>query len=138
MKDREDSSPACGGRGVLECGRCMCRPPYSGGRCETNRLRQPPPPPPTPGDEQCRKGPEAPVCSGRGACEYGDCVLCGGHGRCQCGQCVCDAHWTGEACNCSMDRRPCEGAYLMQFLGVVGIPLCSHSTASALLTTPAQ
>ncbi|XP_049585525.1 integrin beta-1-like [Syngnathus scovelli] len=88
-------------------------------------------------DEQfCRAEPNAPLCSGRGTCEEGNCVchrrenpkerytgmfcecsnfdcpyhnnsICGGHGKCECGRCICDNDWTGEDCSCSIDTTSC-------------------------------
>ncbi|XP_036375949.1 integrin beta-1-like [Megalops cyprinoides] len=33
--------------------------------------------------------------------------LCGGHGRCECRVCICDANYTGSACDCSLDTTTC-------------------------------
>ncbi|KAJ3597889.1 hypothetical protein NHX12_001405 [Muraenolepis orangiensis] len=82
-KGRQENSPACGGRGSLECGRCACSAPYTGGRCQKGG------PEPTPGDEGCRPAPGGPVCSGRGTCE---------DGYCNCGPA---RRYTGVYCQCS-------------------------------------
>ncbi|KAJ8268700.1 hypothetical protein COCON_G00138720 [Conger conger] len=35
-------------------------------------------------------------------------AVCGvGHGRCECRVCICDAHYTGSACDCSLDTSTC-------------------------------
>ena len=89
MKRPEEDSPSCGGRGALECGRCVCDAQYTGGRCQRRRWSLVP----APGDERCREGPDTLVCGGRGTCEEGFCN--------------CDAlddpaqRYTGHYCECN-------------------------------------
>uniref|UniRef100_A0A6Q2YE29 Integrin beta n=1 Tax=Esox lucius TaxID=8010 RepID=A0A6Q2YE29_ESOLU len=118
---RQPNSSHCGpGRGVLECGSCLCSPGYTGSRCECTEEDD------RSGD--CKADGAAETCSGQGECLCGRCAckassfgrvygpycecndfscaryrgeLCGGHGDCDCGVCVCRSGWTGEFCNCS-------------------------------------
>ncbi|KAM8827177.1 integrin beta-1-like [Synchiropus picturatus] len=129
MKKREENSPACSGRGTLQCSVCHCKQPYHGKHCQVD-------PESTTDDAACRPRPGSPVCSGNGKCVDGFCEcrvreipterysgrfcecdnfscpyhqrrMCGGRGRCECGECICDEGWAGEYCGCLMDATPC-------------------------------
>uniref|UniRef100_A0AAV2MFJ3 Integrin beta subunit tail domain-containing protein n=1 Tax=Knipowitschia caucasica TaxID=637954 RepID=A0AAV2MFJ3_KNICA len=149
----EPHSPHCSLHGTFTCGLCTCDPLYVGARCGTHvsSLEEDANDPEAP----CRKGPGAPVCSGKGLCEDGYCVcnelenssgrfsgrfcecnnfecplrngsLCGGQGDCECGQCVCMNGWTGDDCGCSMDPAPCRSEN--QLIGPLceSCPTCSN------------
>ncbi|KAJ8003556.1 hypothetical protein DPEC_G00149580 [Dallia pectoralis] len=154
QRTTQPNSSHCGpGRGVLECGSCLCPPGFTGSRCEC-----------TEGNDQlsdCKAGDGAETCSGLGECFCGRCAcqvsnfgriygpycecnnfscvrfrgeLCGGHGDCDCGVCVCQSGWTGEFCNCSsaVDRCVSEDGVLCSGRGkcVCGKCLCSVPGAS--------
>ncbi|CAM4588842.1 unnamed protein product [Leuciscus chuanchicus] len=132
-KDGIPNSPSCHfGNGTLECGVCRCNYGRLGRLCEcsqneveTDDL-----------DANCRIGNETEVCSNNGECVCGTCEckkrdnpverysgkfcecdnfscdrsnnkLCGGHGRCECRKCICDANYTGSACDCPLDTSTC-------------------------------
>uniref|UniRef100_A0A4W4F0H4 Integrin beta n=1 Tax=Electrophorus electricus TaxID=8005 RepID=A0A4W4F0H4_ELEEL len=120
------------GNGTFECGACRCKKGRVGRDCECRRdevssedL-----------DRNCRKDNSTDLCSNNGECVCGKCEckkrdnpeeyysgkycecdnfncdrsnnkLCGGHGRCECRVCVCDANYTGSACDCSLDTSTC-------------------------------
>ncbi|XP_026136716.1 integrin beta-1-like isoform X2 [Carassius auratus] len=132
-KDGIQNSPKCsGGNGTLECGICRCNKGRLGRLCEcsqdeflTDDL-----------DASCRVNNGTDVCSKNGECVCGTCEcktrdnpeerysgkfcecdnfscdrsnnkLCGGHGRCECKKCICDANYTGSACDCPLDTSTC-------------------------------
>ncbi|XP_051984011.1 integrin beta-1b.1 [Xyrauchen texanus] len=132
-KDRIPNSPECSnGQGTLECGVCRCNEGRLGRICEcskdeilTDDL-----------DANCRMDNRTDICSNNGECVCGTCdckkrdkpeerysgkfcecdnfscdrssnKLCGGHGRCECKKCICDAKYTGNACDCSLDTSTC-------------------------------
>ncbi|TRY90993.1 hypothetical protein DNTS_023021 [Danionella cerebrum] len=132
-KDGIQNSPECtGGQGTLECGVCRCNEGRLGRLCEcsqnevlTDDL-----------DANCRMNNGTDVCSNNGECICGTCEckkrdnpeerysgkfcecdnfscdrsnnkLCGGHGRCECKKCICDANYTGSACDCPLDTSTC-------------------------------
>uniref|UniRef100_H3CRB1 Integrin beta n=1 Tax=Tetraodon nigroviridis TaxID=99883 RepID=H3CRB1_TETNG len=129
----EPRSPKCdSGNGIFECGACKCNQGRIGRVCECSKddvhaedL-----------DANCRKDNGTDICSNNGDCVCGTCeckkrlnpaesysgkycecdnfncdrsnnMLCGGHGRCECRKCICDANYTGSACDCSMDTSTC-------------------------------
>ncbi|XP_068196203.1 integrin beta-1-like [Antennarius striatus] len=127
-----DSEKCHEGNGTFECGACKCNDGRIGRLCEcskddvrTDDL-----------DANCRKDNGTDICSNNGDCVCGTCEcnkrenpaeiyngkycecdnfncdrsnnkLCGGHGRCECRKCICDANYTGSACDCSMDISTC-------------------------------
>ncbi|KAG7273304.1 hypothetical protein CRUP_014414 [Coryphaenoides rupestris] len=130
-KGGESNSKQCH-NGTYECGACKCNPGRIGRLCEcskdevrTDDL-----------DGNCRKDNGTDICSNNGDCVCGTCEckkrenaaeiyngkycecdnfncdrsnnkLCGGHGHCECRVCVCDANYTGSACDCSLDTSTC-------------------------------
>ncbi|KAG7281359.1 hypothetical protein CRUP_023510 [Coryphaenoides rupestris] len=74
----------CGGRGVCECGRCVCEQSRLGAvygeHCEMDDF----------------------------SCVYEDGLLCAGRGVCVSGECVCNAGWTGESCGCPVATSTCQ------------------------------
>ncbi|CAH8501676.1 unnamed protein product [Dicrocoelium dendriticum] len=78
-KRASDDNQVCGGpqRGVCQCdGTCVCKPGYTGDRCDCMES-----------EKQCidPNNPSGPRCSGRGVCD--------------CGQCFCNSGYTGHLCN---------------------------------------
>ncbi|KAA3674345.1 integrin beta 1 [Paragonimus westermani] len=78
-KRASDDNQVCGGpqRGICQCdGTCVCKPGYTGDRCDCMKSVQ-----------QCidPNNPAGPKCSGRGVCD--------------CGQCFCNSGYTGHLCN---------------------------------------
>ncbi|KAK7024562.1 integrin [Halocaridina rubra] len=57
----------CYYHGTLACGICQCSVPYIGRNCEIDSTEF------EASDATCRSSPNAPVCSGRGTCVYGQC-----------------------------------------------------------------
>ncbi|KAG8432378.1 hypothetical protein GDO86_016858 [Hymenochirus boettgeri] len=122
--EAEENSHDCSqGNGALECGVCVCYPPYLGSRCQCNEASL--------NSSSCN---ELDSCSGRGECYCGQCIcnpsiyghiygshcecddfscvrhrglICGGHGECECGDCACHSGWNGEYCNCTTDTQTC-------------------------------
>ncbi|KAJ8278050.1 hypothetical protein GJAV_G00083280 [Gymnothorax javanicus] len=129
----EKNSPIChNGNGTFECGACRCYGGRIGRQCEcsfddisTEDL-----------DANCQRENSTDICSNNGDCICGTCEckkrenpaerysgkycecdnfncdrsnnkLCGGHGRCECRVCICDANYTGSACDCSLDTTTC-------------------------------
>lgn len=66
-KHKQEDSPECSGRGTLLCGKCTCRAPYVGSRCETNTETA------LSDDSRCRADADSPLCSANGWCEDGFC-----------------------------------------------------------------
>uniref|UniRef100_A0A4W5QN66 Integrin beta n=1 Tax=Hucho hucho TaxID=62062 RepID=A0A4W5QN66_9TELE len=128
----EDSEICHNGNGTFECGACRCNEGRIGRHCEcsTNEVTS------EDLDKNCRKDNGTDICSNNGDCVCGTCEckkrenpeerysgkfcecdnfncdrsnnkLCGGHGRCECRVCICDANWTGSACDCSLDTTTC-------------------------------
>lgn len=129
----EPNSQKCSqGSGTFECGACKCNEGRIGQVCECSRdeVRS------EDLDANCRRDNGTDICSNNGDCVCGTCEckkrenptevysgqfcecdnfncdrsnnkLCGGHGRCECKKCICDANYTGSACECSMDTSTC-------------------------------
>uniref|UniRef100_A0A674A3E4 Integrin beta n=1 Tax=Salmo trutta TaxID=8032 RepID=A0A674A3E4_SALTR len=132
-KNGTENSEIChNGNGTYECGACRCNEGRIGRHCEcsTNEVTS------EDLDKNCRKDNGTDICSNNGDCVCGTCEckkrenpeerysgkfcdcdnfncdrsnnkLCGGHGRCECRVCICDANWTGSACDCSLDTTTC-------------------------------
>lgn len=126
------NSELCNGEGSLECGSCRCNPGRIGHECECSvyeALSEDM-------DSNCRMDSSTDICSNNGDCVCGTCEckkrenpaerysgrfcecdnfncdrannkLCGGHGRCECRVCICEANYTGSACDCSLDTSTC-------------------------------
>ncbi|KAM6899428.1 integrin beta-8 [Xenentodon cancila] len=79
--DRSDVD--CSGRGVCECGRCVCEQSklgiVYGNYCEIDEF----------------------------SCPYEGELLCGGRGVCVRGECVCEGGWTGDSCGCPTSTETC-------------------------------
>ncbi|KAJ9580741.1 hypothetical protein L9F63_024081, partial [Diploptera punctata] len=81
-------SPICSDAGICLCGSCVCRERdnlaerYSGRFCECDNFT-------------CLRN--------RG-------LLCSGpdHGTCVCGMCVCHPGWSGERCECAVNKLTCQ------------------------------
>uniref|UniRef100_A0A672JR49 Integrin beta n=1 Tax=Salarias fasciatus TaxID=181472 RepID=A0A672JR49_SALFA len=129
----EPNSEECDeGNGTFECGACKCNDGRIGRTCECSKdeVRT------EDLDANCRKDNGTDICSNNGDCVCGTCEckkrenpaeiysgkycecdnfncdrsnnqLCGGHGRCECRKCVCDANYTGSACDCSLENSTC-------------------------------
>ncbi|KAM3858311.1 integrin beta-8 [Diretmus argenteus] len=82
----DGSDVDCSGRGVCECGRCVC---------EQSRLG-------TVYGKYCQMD--------EFSCPYEEGLLCGGRGVCVSGECVCDDGWTGESCRCPVSTASCQSA----------------------------
>ncbi|KAM6974253.1 LOW QUALITY PROTEIN: integrin beta-8 [Tautogolabrus adspersus] len=82
----EGSDVECSGRGLCECGRCVC---------EQSRLG-------TVYGKYCEKD--------EFSCMYEGGLLCGGRGECVSGECVCEGGWTGESCSCPISTETCQSA----------------------------
>ncbi|XP_030631799.1 integrin beta-1-like [Chanos chanos] len=127
------NSPLCHhGNGRLECGACRCNEGRVGKSCEcsTDEVNT------EDMDANCRMNNGTDICSNNGECICGTCEckmrenpaeiysgrfcecdnfscersngsLCAGHGRCECRVCICDANYTGSACDCPLDPTPC-------------------------------
>ncbi|XP_073711743.1 integrin beta-1 isoform X1 [Misgurnus anguillicaudatus] len=132
-KDGRPNSQECHfGNGTLECGACRCNEGRIGRVCECSKdeVRT------EDLDANCRMDNGTDICNNNGDCVCGTCEckkrdnpeerysgkfcecdnfncdrsnnkLCGGHGRCECRKCICDANYTGSACDCSMDTSTC-------------------------------
>ncbi|KAM8840692.1 integrin beta-8 isoform 2-T2 [Spinachia spinachia] len=84
---RPDGSDVdCAGRGVCECGRCVCdhtRLGFVHGKyCEIDDF----------------------------SCPYHGGLSCGGRGACVSGECVCEDDWTGDSCGCPVSTATCQSA----------------------------
>ncbi|KAM9383686.1 integrin beta-8 [Pholidichthys leucotaenia] len=81
----EGSDVDCSGRGMCECGRCVCEQSKLGtvyGKyCEMDDF----------------------------SCPYERGLLCGRRGVCVSGECVCADGWTGEGCGCPVSTETCQG-----------------------------
>ncbi|KAK1172941.1 integrin beta-8-like [Acipenser oxyrinchus oxyrinchus] len=79
----DQMQPACSGRGLCLCGKCLCDQSSLGriyGKyCERDGF----------------------------SCPYHQGLLCGGHGQCISGKCECSSGWEGENCNCSVSTETC-------------------------------
>ncbi|XP_061839205.1 integrin beta-8 isoform X1 [Nerophis lumbriciformis] len=80
----DGSNVDCGGRGVCECGRCVC---------EHSRLG-------TVFGKYCQMDDFS--------CPYKGGLLCGGRGMCVSGECVCEGGWTGDSCGCAVAVATCQ------------------------------
>ncbi|KAK7898689.1 hypothetical protein WMY93_019542 [Mugilogobius chulae] len=76
----------CSGRGVCECGRCVC---------DQRRLG-------TVYGKYCEKDDFS--------CPYFRGMMCGGRGDCVLGECVCKNEWTGDMCECPASTSSCQSA----------------------------
>lgn len=106
----EGSDMICSGRGVCECGRCVC---------EQSRLG-------TVYGKYCEKDDFS--------CPYFGGLLCGGHGECVLGECVCKNEWTGDSCECPASTSTCQSPDSLVCSGhgkcVCGKCVCSDSRRS--------
>ncbi|XP_061094129.1 integrin beta-1-like isoform X1 [Conger conger] len=132
----EKNSPIChNGNGTFECGACRCYEGRIGRQCEcrTDDVNS------DDLDANCRRDNGTDICSNNGDCICGLCEckkrdnpeerysskycecdnfncdrsnnkLCGGHGRCECRVCICEANYTGSACDCSLDNTTCHAS----------------------------
>uniref|UniRef100_A0A4W6EWR2 Integrin beta n=1 Tax=Lates calcarifer TaxID=8187 RepID=A0A4W6EWR2_LATCA len=82
----DGSDVDCSGRGVCECGRCVC---------EQNRLG-------TVYGKYCEIDDFS--------CPYEGGLMCGGRGVCVLGECVCEDGWTGDSCTCHVSTATCQSA----------------------------
>ncbi|XP_077414998.1 integrin beta-1-like [Vanacampus margaritifer] len=129
---KEPNSNKCDGEGTFMCGVCNCNEGRIGRRCKCSmdEVRR------EDLDATCRKDNGTDICSNNGDCVCGTCEckkrdnptesysgqfcecdnfscdrsnnkLCGGHGRCECRVCVCEANYTGSACDCFLDTSTC-------------------------------
>ncbi|XP_022074992.1 integrin beta-8 [Acanthochromis polyacanthus] len=80
----DGSDVECSGRGVCDCGRCVC---------EQSRLG-------TVYGKYCEMDDFS--------CPYEGGLLCGRRGVCVSGECVCDDGWTGESCGCPVSTATCQ------------------------------
>ncbi|XP_012724843.2 LOW QUALITY PROTEIN: integrin beta-1 [Fundulus heteroclitus] len=132
QKGEPNSKQCSEGSGTFECGACKCNDGRIGQTCECSKdeVRT------EDLDANCRKDNGTDICSNSGDCVCGTCEckkrdnpaevysgqycecdnfncdrsnnkLCGGHGRCECRKCICDANYTGSACDCSLDTSTC-------------------------------
>ncbi|XP_024862699.1 integrin beta-8 isoform X2 [Kryptolebias marmoratus] len=80
----DGSNVDCSGRGVCECGKCVCDQSRLGiiyGKyCEIDDF----------------------------SCPYEQELLCGGRGACVSGECVCEDGWTGDSCGCPTSTSVCQ------------------------------
>uniref|UniRef100_A0A8C2G664 Integrin beta n=1 Tax=Cyprinus carpio TaxID=7962 RepID=A0A8C2G664_CYPCA len=132
-KDGILNSPVCSdGNGTLECGVCRCNEGRLGRLCECSQDEVPT----DDMDAKCRMDNKTGICNNNGECFCGTCEcrkrenpkeiysgkfcecdnfscdrsnnkLCGGHGQCECKKCICDANYTGSACDCTLDTSAC-------------------------------
>ncbi|KAG9355185.1 hypothetical protein JZ751_000023 [Albula glossodonta] len=131
-KGQPNSELCNNGNGTFECGACRCNEGRIGRECEcsTEEVNS------DDLDANCRRDNGTEICSNNGDCICGACEcrkrdnpeerysgkfcecdnfncdrsnnkLCAGHGRCECRVCVCDANYTGSACDCSLDTTTC-------------------------------
>ncbi|KAG7245021.1 hypothetical protein INR49_023587 [Caranx melampygus] len=84
-KCRADGSDVdCSGRGVCECGKCVC---------DQSRLG-------TVYGKYCEKDDFS--------CPYEGGLLCAGRGVCVSGECVCEEGWMGDSCACPISKATCQ------------------------------
>ncbi|TNN47677.1 Integrin beta-1 [Liparis tanakae] len=82
---KDNGTDICSNYGDCVCGTCECKKRdnplevYSGKYCECDNFN----------------------------CDRSNNKLCGGHGRCDCRKCICDANYTGSACDCSLETATC-------------------------------
>uniref|UniRef100_A0AAQ4PNN3 Integrin beta n=1 Tax=Gasterosteus aculeatus aculeatus TaxID=481459 RepID=A0AAQ4PNN3_GASAC len=82
---KDNGTDICSNNGDCVCGTCECKKRenpaeiYSGKYCECDNFN----------------------------CDRSNNKLCGGHGRCDCRKCICDANYTGSACDCSLETATC-------------------------------
>ncbi|MED6286415.1 hypothetical protein CHARACLAT_005721 [Characodon lateralis] len=80
----DGSNVNCSGRGVCECGKCVCEQSRLGvvyGKyCEMDDF----------------------------SCSYEKGLLCGGRGVCVSGECACEDGWTGDGCGCPTSETICQ------------------------------
>ncbi|KAI1901375.1 hypothetical protein AGOR_G00033750 [Albula goreensis] len=131
-KGQPNSELCNNGNGTFECGACRCNEGRIGRECEcsTEEVNS------DDMDANCRRDNGTEICSNNGDCICGACEckkrdnpeerhsgkfcecdnfncdrsnnkLCAGHGRCECRVCICDANYTGSACDCSLDTTTC-------------------------------
>uniref|UniRef100_A0A8C5HNF2 Integrin beta n=1 Tax=Gouania willdenowi TaxID=441366 RepID=A0A8C5HNF2_GOUWI len=79
-----ESDVDCSGRGVCDCGKCLCEESrlgtIYGTYCEIDDF----------------------------SCPYEGGILCGSRGVCVSGECVCQDGWTGDSCSCSISTPSCQ------------------------------
>lgn len=80
----DGSDRICSGRGVCECGRCVC---------DQSRLG-------TVYGKYCEKDDFS--------CPYYSGLMCGGRGECVSGECLCENEWTGDSCECPASTSTCQ------------------------------
>lgn len=86
-KCRADGSDVdCSGRGVCECGKCVC---------DQSRLG-------TVYGKYCEKDDFS--------CPYEGGLLCAGRGVCVTGECECDDGWMGDSCACPISKATCQSS----------------------------
>uniref|UniRef100_A0A3B4EZ63 Integrin beta n=1 Tax=Pundamilia nyererei TaxID=303518 RepID=A0A3B4EZ63_9CICH len=82
----DGSDVVCSGRGVCECGKCVCEQSRLGAvygkYCELDDF----------------------------SCPYEGGLLCGSRGVCVLGECVCEDGWTGDSCNCPVSTATCQSS----------------------------
>lgn len=80
----DGSDVVCSGRGVCECGKCVCEQSRLGAvygkYCELDDF----------------------------SCPYEGGLLCGSRGVCVLGECACDDGWTGDSCGCPVSTATCQ------------------------------
>uniref|UniRef100_UPI00358F9F55 integrin beta-2-like n=1 Tax=Myxine glutinosa TaxID=7769 RepID=UPI00358F9F55 len=128
----EHNSRNCDKHGTLHCGTCRCNDKWQGRWCNcslqgTNAKEI---------EDKCKRGNESQICSNHGDCLCGTCEcqqsedskeiiggkfcecnnlncprfnnsLCGGQGKCWCDRCECNPGFTGNACDCPVDKSQC-------------------------------
>ncbi|XP_034096678.1 LOW QUALITY PROTEIN: integrin beta-8 [Gymnodraco acuticeps] len=82
----DGSDMDCSGRGVCDCGRCLC---------DETRLG-------TVYGKYCERDDFS--------CPYEGGLICGGRGVCVSGECVCEDGWTGDSCGCPVSTATCQSA----------------------------
>ncbi|XP_061712211.1 integrin beta-PS isoform X2 [Cydia pomonella] len=132
----DDSADVCSGHGISACGVCLCQPGRFGKHCEcsaqgggsTDQDRNCRPTNASSGAVcsgrgncicgvcECNKMSDptevisGPFCECENfSCDRNKGLLCSGpeHGECVCGKCQCKPEYTGAACDCLLDTKPC-------------------------------